>query len=322
MIKTILILIIIALIIPISVYAPCPTECNTAESITDESYTNTNSYSNDDFYKNSDPAKWNTFDKKFCWSCVPDEKFPLISPEKLNLKNIWSTGTQGKLTAVQIKGRIGEIPNLGGNIFYHVNVENARKAVKELYGVTVQQFGENSFIKDGKFTTGFGEKQSISIEDEFYKDKFIRVNEKGAIIFHFSGGGNIDEIPKGDSMIIIMSSNHVVKFKEHKIKYGSIRKNADGSINFVPSSISVLINNIWVRVKEHTNLCENLDECSGDYIYFGNKKMIIDGKNIKVNFANDNGYFDLVDGYKNIFPGSKQVISALLRIPTPRNSIN
>ena len=138
-------------------------------------------------------------DQNFCVDsdkpCSPDVSN--IPPDNINVNKVISSGRGKELTALQIEANLDKINNLND-----VDLERARTAIQQKYGVTVKDFGQGASLRQGILQATFGKQMQVTVTEDVYKKGFFQINEKGEIIFEPDKGLKELKFPKGDNLIV------------------------------------------------------------------------------------------------------------------------
>jgi hypothetical protein len=134
------------------------------------------SYSKPEFYQTVPPAQWQK--EYIVWDKVPVTKIKDIPLDKLDYGQMGSEQRKAMISS-QISANFDNIDDLTKD----VNVEEAKKAIKEKYNVKVMNLGQGASLKDGKLKATYGSKEYVPIE--MVSDGVqIEINEKGEVVLY------------------------------------------------------------------------------------------------------------------------------------------
>ena len=146
------------------------------------------SYSKPEFYQTVPPAQWQ---KEYIeWDKVPVTKIKDIPLDKLDYGQMGSEQRKA-MVSEQISANFDNIDDLTKD----VNVEEAKKAIKEKYKVDVS-LGQGASLKDGKLAATYGAEEWVPIE-KLSEGVRVEINENGEVILY--GEGN----PPGEGKFIL-----------------------------------------------------------------------------------------------------------------------
>ncbi|MBI3035644.1 hypothetical protein HYY71_04960 [Candidatus Woesearchaeota archaeon] len=231
-------------------------------------------------------GNWNNFDY-----ANPSAKVETIPTDKVNVDEVLANNRGNELTVEQIKANLDKIKNLN-----QVNLENARKAVQEAFGVSITDFGKGSNLVNGVFQATFGKQDKVTLSNEMYKKGRLRVNEQGEIVF--SPGEELPkfDIPKGDKLIL-EDVKEPSEFQDHSLQ-GTFRVNEDGTVVFLKGKEAVMDGIYVTPMFADAVICKTESECSGDYIFLG-EKFRAEGNGLKLRFT----FASFLNVFDMILPG-------------------
>ena len=134
------------------------------------------SYSKPEFYQTVPPAQWQK--EYIVWDKVPVTKIKDIPLDKLDYGQMGSEQKKAMISS-QISANFDNIEDLTKD----VNVEEAKKAIKEKYNVDVLDLGQGASLKDGKLEATYGAKEYVPL-DKISEGVQVKINEKGEVVLY------------------------------------------------------------------------------------------------------------------------------------------
>ncbi len=140
---------------------------------------------------------WTQLTTSADWENIPIERINEVPTEELKY-SLLSDSQKKQLDSAHIAAHIEEIADLSTE----VNVENAKAALQEKFGVTVMEFSSGARVESGSLKATSGLQEHLTLSYELYKTGSIKVTDKGEIVFVPLEKVAIEEMPKEDVLTL------------------------------------------------------------------------------------------------------------------------
>ena len=217
-----------------------------------------------------------------------DSDVSKIPPDNIDVSKVIANGRGKELTVAQIEANLDKINNLND-----VDLERARTAIKQKYGVTVKNFGQSASLKQGVLQANFGKQGRATVTSETYKKGFLEISKEGEIVFFISTKETKELIiPNGDSIkVYFLDTVYGDIIYQGLAMRGVIKINPDGAVTVLKGEKAVIENVRVEAITNDVNICTSKQICSGNYVFLTKETLVAEGTGFSLTFFPKNTYF-------------------------------